>query len=212
MHEKALPRASRELLARIGTDPPESLAGWTLAGGTGLALHLGHRRSDDFDFFRAAGMETRSLYQALATITACETLQSGERTLTVLAGSVKMSFFQIPDPFLFDSVPYAFFRVADPRDIALMKLLAVTNRGSRRDFVDLYTILRGGPPLRDYLDWLPRKFGKGSLSDYQVLLSLTYFDDAEIEPMPKMLEPFDWEECKAFFEREARALVLPHDP
>jgi hypothetical protein len=209
MHEKALPPASRDLLARLGTDPSGSLLGWTLAGGTGLALHLGHRRSEDFDFFRTAGMEPQSLYQALAAITTCETLQSGERTLTVLAGSVKMSFFQVPDPFLFDAAPYAFFKVADPRDIALMKLLAVTNRGSRKDFVDLYTILRDGPVLKDYLEWLPRKFGEGRLSDYQVLLSLTYFDDAETEPMPEMLEPFDWKECKAFFEREARSLVLP---
>jgi hypothetical protein len=51
--------------------------------------------------------------------------------------------------------------------------------------------------------------GARRLSDYQVLLSLTWFDDAEAEPMPEMLEPFDWAECKAFFEREARALVLP---
>lgn len=209
MHEKALPPASRELLALIGTDPPESLLGWTLAGGTGLALQLGHRRSEDFDFFRTDGMEARSLLQALAAISACETLQSGERTLTVLAGSVKMSFFQVHDPFLFDSAPYRFFKVADQRDIALMKLLAITNRGSRKDFVDLYTILRDGPVLKDYFEWLPRKFGHSGLSDYQVLLSLTYFDDAEAEPMPEMLEPFDWAGCKAFFEREARALVLP---
>jgi hypothetical protein len=209
MHEKALPPASLDLLARIKASPPESLQGWTLAGGTGLALHLGHRRSEGCEFFRTAGMETRSLFQALAAITACETLQSGERILTVLAGSVKMSFFQINEPFLFDSAAYAFFRVADPRDIALMKLLAVTNRGSRKDFVDLYTILRDGPVLKDYLEWLPRRFGEGRLSDYQVLLSLTWFDDAEAEPMPEMLEPFSWEECKAFFEREARALVLP---
>lgn len=209
MHDKALPPASRDVLARLGTDPPQTLRGWTLAGGTGLALHLGHRRSEDFDFFRTSGMETRSLHRALAAVAPCETLQSEDRTLTVLAGSVKMSFFQIDDPFLFDSAPYAFFRVADPRDIALMKLRAITNRGSRKDFVDLYTILRDGPVLKDYIEWLPRKFGEGRLPDYQVLLSLTSFDDAEGEPMPEMLEPFDWSDCKAFFEREARALVLP---
>ena len=90
-----------------------------------------------------------------------------------------------------------------------MKLLAVTNRGSRKDFVDLYTILRSGPVLKDYLDLLPKKYGKGRLNAYQVLLGLTYFEDAEEEPMPRMLEPFDWEDCKAFFVREAGALVLP---
>ena len=56
---------------------------------------------------------------------------------------------------------------------------------------------------------LPNKYGEGRLSAYQVLLGLTYFEDAESEPMPRMLEPFDWEECKAFFVREAAALVLP---
>jgi hypothetical protein len=209
MREKALPRASRELLARIGAGTPENLQGWTLAGGTGLALRLGHRRSEDFDFFRNSGMESRSLYEALAAITPCETLQSEERALSVLAAGVKMSFFQIAEPFLFDSAPYAFFRIADPRDIALMNLPAITNRGSRKDFVDLYTILRDGPVLKDYLDMLPAKYGEGRLSDYQMLLSLTWFEDAEAEPIPEMLEPFDWEDCKAFFEREARALVLP---
>jgi hypothetical protein len=154
-------------------------------------------------------MQTKALYEALAAYSTCETLQSGERTLTVLAGSVKLSFFQVNDPFLFGSTPYSFFQVADPRDIALMKLLAVTNRGSRKDFVDLYTILRDGPVLKDYLVLLPRKYGEGRLSDYQVLLSLTYFDDAESEPMPEMLEPFQWKECRDFFEREARALTLP---
>jgi hypothetical protein len=92
---------------------------------------------------------------------------------------------------------------------ALTKLLAIANRGSRKDFIDLYTILRDGPLLKDYIEWLPRKFGEGGPTDYQVLLSLTFFDDAETEPMPEMLEPFDWKECRAFFEREARAIILP---
>jgi hypothetical protein len=47
------------------------------------------------------------------------------------------------------------------------------------------------------------------VNSYHVLKSLTYFDDAEREPMPRMLEPFDWRECKGFFVREAHALVLP---
>jgi hypothetical protein len=97
MHEKALPPASRKLLARLGASPPESLLGWNLAGGTGLALRMGHRLSEDFGFFRNAGMDIRSRYEALAAITPCETVQSGEHTLTVLAGGVKLSFFQIAD-------------------------------------------------------------------------------------------------------------------
>jgi hypothetical protein len=209
MHEKALPPASRKLLARLTREGDAALAGWTLAGGTGLALSLGHRLSDDFDFFRNQDMRARDLQGILSAVASCETLQLTDRTLTVLLAGVKLSFFQIPEPFLYQSAPYAFFRVADPRDIALMKLLAITNRGSRKDFVDLFTILRDGPSLRDYLALLPARYGEQRLNDLQVLTSLTYFEDAEAEPLPRMLEPFDWDECRAFFVREAAGIVLP---
>jgi hypothetical protein len=110
---------------------------------------------------------------------------------------------------LFAGQRYAFFEIADVRDIALMKLAPISTRGSRKDFIDLYTILRGGLTLDECFRWLPRKYGKGRLNTYDLLKSLTYFEDAEREPMPRMLEPFDWRECKAFFVREAHALVLP---
>ncbi|MBM3303261.1 MAG: nucleotidyl transferase AbiEii/AbiGii toxin family protein [Deltaproteobacteria bacterium] len=129
--------------------------------------------------------------------------------MTVLLSGTKISFFQIPDPFLFERTPYRFFFLADIRDMALMKLIAISGRGSRKDFVDLHTILRSGPILQDYFRLLPQKYGPGRANLYHILKSLTYFEDAEQEPMPTMLEPFDWEECKAFFVREAHAIVLP---
>ena len=82
-------------------------------------------------------MDTAKLFDRLQEVAACDTLYSDERTLSVLMRGVKLSFFQVDDPFLFPVTPYTFFGVADLRDIALMKLLAVTNRGSRNDFVDL---------------------------------------------------------------------------
>jgi hypothetical protein len=209
MHTEALPGASGKLLASLKAHGGSELCGWVLAGGTGLALQLGHRVSEDFDFFRTHGMETRSLFDRLREMATCNTLYSDERTLSVLLRGVKLSFFQVRDPFLFPVTPYTFFGVADIRDIALMKLLAVTNRGSRKDFVDLFAILQSGPTLSDYLQLLPRKYGPGRLNPYQVAMSLTYFDDAEAEPLPRMLAPFEWSPCKQFFIREVRALVLP---
>ena len=210
MHEEALPEASSDVLAALTAVGGDELCGWVLAGGTGLALQLGHRVSEDFDFFRTSGMDTPSLFDRLKETGACEALQYGERTLSVLLSGVRLSFFQIDAPFLFPTAPFRFFAVADRRDIALMKLLAVNNRGSRKDFVDLYGILQtGGATLSDYLEMLPRKYGKGGLNPNQVVMSLTYFDDAEAEPLPRMLTPFDWDRCKEFFVRQARALVLP---
>jgi hypothetical protein len=209
MHERVLPPGSRSLIASLKRAAHPALGGWTLAGGTGLALRVGHRRSDDFDFFRTGPMDPADLLDAVAGISETEILQQEERTLTLLARKVKISFFGIREPFLFPPHPYSFFAVADARDIALMKLVAIMNRGSRKDFVDLYTILRDGPTLREYLDLLPRRYGAGRINAYQVLMSLAFFEDAEQEPMPAMLEPFDWEECRSFFVREARSIVLP---
>jgi hypothetical protein len=209
MHERVLPPGSRSLITSLKKAAHPALVGWTLAGGTGLALRVGHRRSDDFDFFRTGPMDPVALLDTLAGIAETEVLQQEERTLTLLARKVKISFFGIREPFLFPPQPYSFFAVADARDIALMKLVAIMNRGSRKDFVDLYTILRDGPTLRDYLELLPRRYGIGRINAYQVLMSLAFFEDAEQEPMPAMLEPFDWEECRSFFVREARSIVLP---
>ncbi|MCU0303570.1 MAG: nucleotidyl transferase AbiEii/AbiGii toxin family protein [Thermoanaerobaculales bacterium] len=209
MHEKVLPRGSREVLARLEPLRRPELEGWVLAGGTGLALQLGHRVSEDFDLFRTTPFSADRLARGLGEIGDLEVLQDEEHTLTVILSGVKISFFSAPESFLFPTAPYSFFEIADPRDIALMKLAAVSGRGSRKDFVDLYTILRGGLSLEQCLDWLPKRYGEGRVNAYHVLKSLTYFEDAEREPMPRMLEPFDWSECTRFFVREAHAIVLP---
>jgi hypothetical protein len=206
---RVLPRGSRKLLRDLESNTPGALRGWTLAGGTGLALQLGHRLSDDFDFFRSSRFQRQALHSALRKLGECEVLQEEAGTLTVLLRKVKLSFFRAQEPLLFEVSPFSFFRLADVRDIALMKMIAVMNRGSRKDFVDLYCLLRREGSLADYLEWLPEKYGPGRVNPYQLLQSLTWFEEAEAEPMPRMLEPLDWGECKAFFLREARGLVLP---
>ena len=208
MHAKVLPKGSAKLLARLERTRSPELTGWTLAGGTGLALALGHRISEDFDFFRPDRPDLQLLRTVLADAGEFEIIQEMEHTLSVIMNGVKMSFFHVADPFLFPTQPYRFFQVADPRDIALMKLVAVSGRGSRKDFVDLFCILRGSPPLAEYFDLLPQKYGKGRANAYHILKSLVYFEDAEQEPLPRMLVPFNWKECKAFFIRTAHAIIL----
>lgn len=211
MHEKALPKRSKDLLKKMEASSDAALNGWTLAGGTGLALELGHRVSEDFDFFRTMEFEMRALHDTIKKFGSYETLQEDKDTLTVMMSGIKMSFFRVADPFIFKSTPYSFFELANILDIALMKLVAISGRGSRKDFVDLYSILRRGHNLKDLFDAIPRKYSKGRANTYHILKSLTYFDDAEKEPLPKMLEPFDWKECKNFLIRQAHAIVLPSE-
>ena len=209
MHEKVLPRHSLELLTELERNPSPDLRGWTLAGGTGLAFLLGHRTSEDLDFFRTDDRDVRTLHDVLQETGSYETLQEADHTLTVLMQGTKLSFFRVRDPFLFNSIPYRFFSVASEQDIALMKLAAISGRGSRKDFIDLYLILRNNGHLDEYFRLLPEKYGASRINTYHILKSLTYFDDAEREPMPRMLVPFDWDECKLFFTQQARAIVLP---
>lgn len=208
MHEKVLTENCLELLKDFETDPSSFLKDWILAGGTGLALQAGHRISDDLDFFRTDIMDVRELHDKLQQYGNYETMQEASHTLTVLIRGTKLSFFSAGSPFIFPGVPYRSFGIADVREIALMKLLAITNRGSRKDFIDLYIILRSETTLQEYFNLLPDKYCKSRINTYNILKSLTYFDDAEKEPMPGMLVPFVWEECRAYFIRAAHSIVM----
>ena len=156
MHEKVLPQHSLELLTELEQNNSPLFSNWTLAGGTGLALRLGHRVSADLDFFRTDGLDVRGLHEALGTYGAYETLQEAEHTLTVLIRNTKLSFFRVRHPFLFEPEPCRFFSIAAVDDIALMKLAAISGRGSRKDFADLYMILQSAATLESYFDMLPR--------------------------------------------------------
>jgi len=105
MHEKVLPEGSKALLAWLETIAASIFQEWTLAGETGLALWVGHRVSEDFDFFRTDGIDLNLLHGTFKRHGAYETLQEAENLLTVLTQGTKLSFFQVPDPFLFERTP-----------------------------------------------------------------------------------------------------------
>jgi len=171
--------------------------GFYLAGGTAIALRLGHRRSEDFDWFTdAAAFPSEPLLAALRAAVNIEvgTLEAG--TIIGRVHGVKVSFLQFPYPFLAapDEVEKWDLRLAHARDLAAMKLLAVTQRGARKDFIDIYELLRQGGDLRTMLTDYQTKFTVGSA--ISALRALVYFDDAEREPVPEMLVPLAWPELK----------------
>ncbi len=198
-----------KLLASLEALNAPELKGWTLAGGTGLALQLGHRTSEDFDFFRTEPLDVRTLHTILSKTFSSEALLLETKTLTLLLNDVKISFFIVDTPFIFSGEKYLFFTVADPRDIALMKIAAIAGRGSRRDFIDLYFILHEHITLDECLQLFKRKYRNTPFNIYHILKSLTWFEDAEAEPEPHMLKPFSWSECKRFFLQETQKIVLP---
>ena len=178
-----------------------------LAGGTALALHLGHRRSRDFDFFRANPFAPQDLLGALRAAGDVQVLQEAAGTLTVMLGGVPTSFFHYDYPLLRPLQPSPWdLSLADPEDIAAMKLSALAGRGSRKDFVDLYVYAREVAPLERVFERFHAKYRGIRVDPYHLLRSLTFFADAEREPMPDVLRPIQWDEITAFFRAEAARL------
>ncbi len=204
MHERVLPPRGREALAALRKSG--ILEEFYLAGGTGAALHVGHRISEDFDWFTPQVFSSLALRRDLDRAGRFTLTHEARGTVTGLFQEVKVSFFQYDYPLLAPPVDWNDLRVAALLDIGLMKLTTISGRGSRKDFVDLYAICHAGAPLGDLLHALPRKYGPTAYTAYHLLRSLTYFDDAEQEPDLRMTAPLDWAAVTAFFQAEARRL------
>ena len=191
-----------ELLSRI----PE-VRTYYLAGGTALALHLGHRRSRDFDFFRAKDFVPQDLLSELRGATEVDVLQEGAGTLTAKLDGIPVSFFHYDYPLLcpLHESPWGLL-LADPEDVAAMKLSALAGRGSRKDFVDLYVYAKQIASLEQLFERFQEKYRGVNIDPYHLLRSLTFFDDAEAEPMPDMLKATSWDEMKLFFRAEGARL------
>jgi hypothetical protein len=207
VHTEILTAAQRTVLDGLKAVP--QVSDFYLAGGTALALRHGHRRSVDFDFFRPTSFDARELELALQDAFAdLERLPSGEQTLYLRLARVTTSFFRYPYDQLEELEPTSWgFGLASDADIAAMKLEAIAGRGSRKDFVDLRVLCRAGLTVDAVFDLFERKYGIRRSDRYQRLRALAYFDDAEEEPMPDMLVPFDWDEAKRFFTAEAERLL-----
>jgi hypothetical protein len=166
-----------------------------LVGGTSLALQLGHRHSVDLDLFGelSVGLPDISAVLEQEKLNVI-TLHNTPKIHILTINNIKVDFVDYPYPWLEDAIVTQGVTLAGMKDIAAMKLSAVTNRGTRKDFIDLYFLLQHFS-LREILGFYTNRFNDGNL--FPVIKSLSYFDDAEYEPMPKMLTSITWDEVKA---------------
>jgi len=184
----------------------EVTAGWTLAGGTGLALQLGHRVSKDLDFFRVGPFVSEELAARLGRVGPVDVLSRSAGTLHAALRGMRVSFLAAEAWLLFPGTTYRGLVVADPRDIAAMKVVAIGGRGSRRDFVDLFFYLESGSSLDGVFQMIRRRFADIDFNEYHLMRSLTFFEDAETEPMPRMLRRVTWSDVKKAIIAEVRRL------
>ena len=204
-HFEVLPPATKKVFEWLRHQ--SFLEQFYLAGGTALALYFGHRMSVDLDFFSSSSFQPGVLMRQLKQFGTWSTVKRLPNTLVGDLNRAKLSFFTIPDqpaklPTKLDSL-----RIAELLDLALMKIMAISDRGTKRDFIDLYVLCHRFMPLPDLIVKLPKRYGRWAYNLNHIVLSLGYFKDAEKDRSPHMLEPLDWKTVKTYFHKESERLV-----
>jgi hypothetical protein len=205
MHPEAVRAITQQCLAILTKQ--KWLRNFYLAGGTGLAILLGHRVSDDLDFFSQKEVNPKTLRSLLSPLGSLKIEMEKEGTLWATFDQTKVSFFHYEYPLIDNLQELEGISIAGLQDIACMKLDTISARGSRRDFIDLYFILKEGYSLADLFNWFHQKFSNVDYNRAHLLKSLNYFDDAESEKSPIMIKNYSWEELKGFFRREVKQLI-----
>ena len=207
LHPEILNEPQSALLSVLG--PWASAKGFYLGGGTAVALYLGHRRSVDFDWFIGESIQDPLLLagQLRECDPRLEGVQVAPGTLHAVIQGVRISFFAYPYPVIGEPTAWPEYSVglASLDDLACMKLAAIAQRGSRKDFVDLHAIALNHKPIQVLLALYRRKYRTEDIA--HILVGLTYFDDAEEEPMPIMLGGPSWDEVKRQFKVWTKALA-----
>jgi hypothetical protein len=158
-----------------------------LAGGTALALQLGHRESNDFDFFSEKLGTAEKIHDWLSSLPDFILRDRDENTLHGELQKTKVSFIGgykyplVQRPLKADGLS-----LASVADIALMKLLAISHRATLRDYLDLAAILRNQIPLKKLLALSQKKYGR-SFNPLIPLKALVSFEDLDQE-MPVLLD------------------------
>jgi hypothetical protein len=207
MHLKCLTPAARKVLKVIA--PVGATKGFVLAGGTAVALRLGHRLSVDFDFFTMRSFRPDRLHQAINGLDLETTvLQEEPGTLTLSADGVKVSFFHYPYAFLEATSTLHGVQVAGLIDIASMKLMAMMQRGAKRDYVDLYWILQDIPFSKIAANMINR-YGANRVNPLVIGKALAFFQDADADPDPEYLgKRTAWAKIKKYFIDHLQQFVL----
>ena len=174
-----------------------------LVGGTSLALQMGHRNSVDIDLFGSVMLSPEEIRESLSENHSITIVKESKNINIYLIDGVKVDIVNYRYPWIDNPVREDGLILAGKKDIAAMKLSAIVGRGTKKDFIDLFFLLKVFR-LQEILDLYLQKYQDGSM--FIAMKSLTYFEDADSDPMPVMYENFSWESAKESI-REAVSLL-----
>ena len=208
LHTHALTTEARKLFQRLSLFKE----GFYLAGGTGLALLVGHRVSLDFDLFSDKPIK-KTLLKSVESVfeqRVVSPLVNTKNELTVMIGAVKFTFLHYPFPVL---LPFGFLaqpiRILSVKEIFATKAYTIGRRGAYKDYVDLFVGLSDNLiSLSELIELAARKYGDG-FSDRLFLEQLLYLDDVEVIEVSMLGRPLpDKKELAAFFSKKISELQL----
>ncbi|MBI2257972.1 MAG: nucleotidyl transferase AbiEii/AbiGii toxin family protein [Flavobacteriia bacterium] len=171
----------------------EEFNDFILVGGTSLALQMNHRISIDIDLFGKSELDEELFFDILSEFGKTILLKKSKNILIFSVDNIKIDFVNYRYPLIQKPMLKYGFRLASQMDIAAMKLNAIACRGSKKDFIDLFYLLKKYS-LQDMMEFYKQKYQDGS--EFMVLKSLTYFDDADKEESPIVFEKVSWETIK----------------
>lgn len=204
MFEKTLAANAKKQLALLGKR--DILTNSYLVGGTALALQLGHRISYDLDFFTPQEFDSKLVLQRLQEV-GFILEQEAWGTLLGYIEDTKFSLFVYKYPLIDQTFQYQSIEIAGLKDLAAMKLAAISSRGTKRDFTDLYYLLNKFP-LKEALKFYDQKFKNLRTNKVHILKSLDYFVDADNDPELNMLvNDCSWDDIKIFFRLQVKELT-----
>lgn len=164
-----------------------------LAGGTSLALQIGHRQSIDLDLFGKIEADDLEISKILNSIGKVTPLKKSKNINIYLIDKIKVDLVNYHYPWIDKVITEKDIRLASKIDIVAMKLAAITGRGTKKDFIDLFFLLKSFS-LSEMLDFYKQKYNDAS--EVLVLKSLSYFEDANADEEPKMLKKINWNTIK----------------
>lgn len=203
-HYETVPRRTKKAFDFLSQQEWMKKSKWYLAGGTALALQAGNRKSLDMDFFtEEKDFDEKKLIARFITNKDWQTDVEEKNTIYGKLLGTKVSFIAYPffipkqEPLWHGSI-----RVLNQIDIAVMKITAISQRGRKRDFFDLYWCAKNIEPLERIIKRLKVQYPSVAHDYHHILKSMVYFEDAESDPEPEIYFDANWKKVKRFFTKE----------
>lgn len=189
MYLEVLPVGHEKVIKKLSSYP--FISNFYLSGGTALALQIGHRESVDFDFFSQSDFDPEEILSILKRDFAIEDLAIAQGTLNCSINGIKLQFLCYPYNLLQNFIDWNRINLSSIIDIACTKMITVSSRGSKKDYIDIFFLLKQYT-LEEVFEAMNKKYKNIDFNKVHILKSLTSFEEADSQPTPRMHETINW--------------------